>query len=237
MHQMQFKALQEDAGKLQGGTSRGEPPDSLPAEWCADRLAKEETHEETDAAGKAALGFSWPLLAFAGFSWLLLVPPGFSWLLLAPPEETEADRALVKLFVDIPGPKQNRSSFCVIIHVYRHSEFYVWNVFVLLFLVTTSSALAYVIKPLEIGDRAAILTTILLATLAHKMIAVQWLPVKPYLTFLDKYVLLNFMVQFSSILVTCAILLVEYHCHHQKEQPERAWCDCCDYYNSMTNIL
>lgn len=173
MHQVQFKALKEEAGELKSGASRGRRPDSLPAEWCADRLAKEETKEEV-----------------------------------------ETDQAPVKLFVDKPTDKLNRASFCVIIHIHRNPDFYVWNVIVVLFLVTTSSVLAYVIKPMAIGDRAAVLTTILLATLAHKMITVQWLPVKPYLTFLDKYVLLNFFVQFVTTFESCAILLPEYHCQH-----------------------
>ena len=69
---------------------------------------------------------------------------------------------------------------------------------------------AFSVSPHEVDKRMSVFLTLLLTTVGYTLIISSWLPVKPYLTFLDKYVLASFLVQFASIIET--ICVVRFRC-------------------------
>ena len=80
------------------------------------------------------------------------------------------------------------------IHVQRSSEFYLTNVAIILFGVTTLafSTMAYV--PTDLTGRHTIDFTLILTAVAFKLTVSQLIPAVSYLTLLDKYVMTSFLV-------------------------------------------
>ena len=79
-----------------------------------------------------------------------------------------------------------RSSFAVVIHIERNPRFYLWNMVFVLFFVTLIAGFCIAIPPDQAGNRFQALSTLLVSTVGCKIITSSWLPVKPYLTHLDK---------------------------------------------------
>ncbi|XP_078671027.1 gamma-aminobutyric acid receptor subunit beta-like [Branchiostoma floridae x Branchiostoma belcheri] len=74
-------------------------------------------------------------------------------------------------------------------HVQRKTAFYIWNTALILLLIMLVSFAVFSI-PIEDLDRRLTNTfTLLLTTVAFKLVVSQYLPTVPYLTLLDKYVL------------------------------------------------
>ena len=103
------------------------------------------------------------------------------------------------LLVHRPWPDLLLSNFDILIHLRRDPTFYFWNIIFVLFFITLASALAFLVEPREVADRATVSLTLLLVSVGYKYIMNSWLPVKPYLTFLDKYILLSFTLQFANV--------------------------------------
>ena len=101
------------------------------------------------------------------------------------------------LMVYKPSKDTNLSRFEVVVHLKRNPAFYIWNIVVVLFLVTLSTGTTFLIDPAEFTNRMSLLLTMMLTTIGYKLVITGWLPVKPDLTFLDKYVLMNFMLHSS----------------------------------------
>ena len=117
------------------------------------------------------------------------------------PIEWQIDEKLkARLMVTKPDEKSgNLARFDVLIHLQRKPAFYQWNVIFVLFFVTLGSASVFRIDHHSVAKRASVLLTLLLTTVGYKLITAQWMPVKPYLTFLDKYILASFVLQFLTI--------------------------------------
>ena len=100
--------------------------------------------------------------------------------------------------------------FDVIVHLERKPTFYLWNVVFVNCFVTLASLMAFNMDAYDVGGRASVLLTLLLTTVGHKLIVCSWMPTKPYLTFLDKYIIACFVVQFLAI--TESIVIVRFMC-------------------------
>ena len=96
----------------------------------------------------------------------------------------------------------NRARFDLHIYVERNPKFYTLNVcfFVWLFTQGTGVVFAPAGKLTTADKKVDCLLTLLLATVAYKIILASWLPVKPYLTKLDRYV-------FSCLLFQALVIL------------------------------
>ncbi|CAE7316270.1 unnamed protein product [Symbiodinium sp. CCMP2456] len=101
------------------------------------------------------------------------------------------------------GPT-SRARFDVHIYVERHPDYYVNNVifFVGMFTLCTAFAFSSAVTtkkkdtdPTSEHKQLEILLTLLLTTVAHKIVLASWLPVKPYQTSLDYYIMFCFMFQ------------------------------------------
>ncbi|XP_078621390.1 gamma-aminobutyric acid receptor subunit beta-like isoform X2 [Branchiostoma floridae x Branchiostoma japonicum] len=77
----------------------------------------------------------------------------------------------------------------IIAHVQRKTAFYMWNTILILFIIMALSFTAFSIPLEEHKDRLGIIFTLLLTTVAFKLVVSQYLPTVSYLTLLDKYVL------------------------------------------------
>eukprot|EP00746_Dinoflagellata_sp_MGD_P044194 gnl/MRDRNA2_/MRDRNA2_207884_c0_seq1.p1 gnl/MRDRNA2_/MRDRNA2_207884_c0~~gnl/MRDRNA2_/MRDRNA2_207884_c0_seq1.p1 ORF type:complete len:361 (+),score=44.49 gnl/MRDRNA2_/MRDRNA2_207884_c0_seq1:372-1454(+) len=135
-----------------------------------------------------------PLCTEAG-SWLGVNTVPVAW---------EFDNELKSQLI-VEKPKGPLSSFSVVVYVQRKPHFYIWNVVFILFFITLASASAFLVKQREIADRAAILFSLLLACVGYKMVICTWMPRKPYLTFLDRYIYLSFGVLFAAALECISI--------------------------------
>ncbi|XP_019633822.1 PREDICTED: neuronal acetylcholine receptor subunit alpha-9-I-like [Branchiostoma belcheri] len=74
-------------------------------------------------------------------------------------------------------------------HVQRKSSFYLWNTVLILFIIIALSFTVFSIPLEDHKDRLGITFTLLLTTVAFKLVVSQYLPTVSYLTLLDKYVL------------------------------------------------
>eukprot|EP00931_Biecheleriopsis_adriatica_P116970 TRINITY_DN92543_c0_g1_i1.p1 TRINITY_DN92543_c0_g1~~TRINITY_DN92543_c0_g1_i1.p1 ORF type:complete len:615 (-),score=94.88 TRINITY_DN92543_c0_g1_i1:50-1840(-) len=137
-----------------------------------------------------------------------------------------------RLMVTKPHGKGNLGRFDVLIHFERDPSFYIYNVVLILFLLTGVSWSAFFnIDPEQVTDRASVQFISLLATIGFKQLTVAWLPVKPYLTFMDKYILFNFVVQVltmveSTVIVRCLCRKIEDDEDEYKHRTPRSYeCD------------
>lgn len=101
-----------------------------------------------------------------------------------------------------------RSSAEVLVHVNRVAAFYISNVVLVNFFITFMTVCAFACSPDDFQGRAKIQFTILLTTVGYKVVTTEWTPVKSYLTFLDKCMLVNFFFQCAAIMQSfCSIFL------------------------------
>lgn len=113
-----------------------------------------------------------------------------------------------QLFVHQIHNKLARSSFVVVVHLERNPSFYIWNVVIVLYFLSLMAGFAVSIPPDQFSNRMQVLSTLLMTTVGYKIITSSWLPVKPYLTVLDKYILASFAVQLLVIIESFVIGLI-----------------------------
>ena len=75
----------------------------------------------------------------------------------------------------------------------RRPEFYLWNIEVPMFVLTSLIGMTWAIAPEEVGDRISVSLTLVLTAVAYKLTVAQSIPQVAYLTLLDKYVSLCFI--------------------------------------------
>ncbi|XP_078583775.1 gamma-aminobutyric acid receptor subunit beta-3-like [Branchiostoma floridae x Branchiostoma japonicum] len=96
---------------------------------------------------------------------------------------------------DVKDIKQSKTSgeyplYTITAHVQRKTGFYMWNIVLILFIITALSSVSSFSVPVEQhSDRLVITFTLLLTTVAFKLVVSHYLPTVPYLTLLDRYVL------------------------------------------------
>lgn len=78
-----------------------------------------------------------------------------------------------------------------IVFMTRVPDFYIYNVVLTSFLIVLCSLTVVTIPIEDFADRMSITMTMLLTTVAFRFVVVSWVPVVPYLTYLDKYNVLS----------------------------------------------
>ena len=126
----------------------------------------------------------------------------------------------------------------------RRPEFYLWNIEVPMFVLTSLIGMTWAIAPEEVGDRISVSLTLVLTAVAYKLTVAQSIPQVAYLTLLDKYVSLCFIFMVIAT-VENALLQVENALLHSlvQEGADRAltdvvclriwgsgWLACCAWY-------
>ena len=85
-------------------------------------------------------------------------------------------------------------------NVLRQYKFYIYNVALIMCLITLLTFTAFAVEPDSPGDRIQITLTLLLTSVAFKYYVQQFVPTVSYLTLLDKYVLACMVFQFCMAL-------------------------------------
>ena len=91
------------------------------------------------------------------------------------------------------------SSLKVSMRVERLAGYWIFNVVLPLFIVTSSMFVSYALGPDELSDRSSITLTALLAMVAFKYVVAGKLPDISYATIIDKYVIMCFLLAFIII--------------------------------------
>jgi len=123
-------------------------------------------------------------------------------------ESVDADATLR---VARPNEKTNNfARFDIFVHLEREPGFYFWRVMFVLLIITFASITAFNIEAKDVGTRASVLLTLLLTAVGYEQVVAAWVPAKPYLTILDRYILSSFLIQ--SIAILESIIVVWYFC-------------------------
>ena len=83
------------------------------------------------------------------------------------------------------------------LHVRRQYGFYLYNIALIMCLITALTFTSFAVNVDSIGDRIQITLTLLLTSVAFKYYVQQFVPTVSYLTFMDKYILSCMVFQFS----------------------------------------
>merc|ERR1712232_1088116 len=94
----------------------------------------------------------------------------------------------------------------------RSSAFHMWNYATVIFLVTFVSFVSFVVPITDLASRASIQVTLLLTAVSFKQLISDRVPVKAYLTRLEKYVLFSFVVLCVPVLEQ--VVLLRLFCDH-----------------------
>ena len=82
----------------------------------------------------------------------------------------------------------NYSCYIFKIHIRRRSSFFLINVALIMFMITVLCFSAFAVDSSDTADRLSVCLTLLLTSVAFKLVVSGSLPPVPYLTLLDKYV-------------------------------------------------
>jgi Neurotransmitter-gated ion-channel transmembrane region len=91
---------------------------------------------------------------------------------------------------------QSFSRFRIEIHVARRPAFYVWKIIAIEALLVILSWVVFLLDPANLGDRATVAVTLLLATVAFSYVVGGITPRISYLTLLDDFLLGSFFLIF-----------------------------------------
>jgi len=83
------------------------------------------------------------------------------------------------------------NSIFLVQNVSRNPEFYVLNLYLPAFLISSSAFTAFVFAVEDFNGRSTVLMTLLLTAVAFKQVIGQNLPRLPYITYLDRYALMS----------------------------------------------
>eukprot|EP01106_Pelomyxa_sp_JSP_P018232 TRINITY_DN812_c0_g1_i8.p1 TRINITY_DN812_c0_g1~~TRINITY_DN812_c0_g1_i8.p1 ORF type:complete len:371 (-),score=79.76 TRINITY_DN812_c0_g1_i8:87-1085(-) len=81
----------------------------------------------------------------------------------------------------------------------RFAAYFMWNIVFMMFLIVVMSFLTFTIAPEDGGSRLGLNLTLVLTAVAYKYVIAGYLPKTTYLTLLDKYVLVGFIILSSII--------------------------------------
>mmetsp|Transcript_19627 Transcript_19627/g.49327 ORF Transcript_19627/g.49327 Transcript_19627/m.49327 type:complete len:622 (-) Transcript_19627:327-2192(-) len=90
------------------------------------------------------------------------------------------------------GAKYSR--FHLVLQMECVPTFYVLNVHFILFCLVALAFSTFLVSPDDVGTRMQVLLTLVLSLAAYKVSLNSWMPIKPYVTRLDVYVLLAFAI-------------------------------------------
>ena len=75
----------------------------------------------------------------------------------------------------------------------RRPEYYLWNIEVPMFVLTSLTGLTWAVPPTDVADRLSVSLTLVLTAVAYKLTVAANIPQVAYLTLLDKFVSLCFI--------------------------------------------
>ncbi|XP_078589584.1 cys-loop ligand-gated ion channel-like isoform X2 [Branchiostoma floridae x Branchiostoma japonicum] len=100
-----------------------------------------------------------------------------------------------KTETEITGPDTIFPTYDVIINVTRRWTYYFWNIFVIMFLILLLTFSSFALDTGALESRLDVTLTLLLTSVAFKLVLAQRLPTISYLTLLDIYILAVLTVQ------------------------------------------
>mmetsp|Transcript_14277 Transcript_14277/g.38485 ORF Transcript_14277/g.38485 Transcript_14277/m.38485 type:complete len:275 (+) Transcript_14277:3-827(+) len=118
-----------------------------------------------------------------------------------------------------------RASFEIAVE--RRCEYYLWNVILVVWATVGMSYTIYSIDPADVADRMAITTTLLLTLVAFKFTFVADMPKKAYLTWMDKYLVVAF------IIVVLQAAEVFWSAHLAKKHPDSPYLDLLEWWSQV----
>ncbi|KAJ1451381.1 hypothetical protein M885DRAFT_499622 [Pelagophyceae sp. CCMP2097] len=106
--------------------------------------------------------------------------------------------------VELAGPGKKRlPEYVVLLYVSRNFRSTLWNLIVPTLVIEFLSFLTYWVNPCQLADRAAVTVTLFLTAVSFKTYTASMLPAVPYLTSVEKYLMVCFL-----ILALQALLLI-----------------------------
>ncbi|CAD5114966.1 DgyrCDS3996 [Dimorphilus gyrociliatus] len=109
---------------------------------------------------------------------------------------------------EMNSKKFTRSKITLTCHVARKAGYFFWNVALIMFCITSLTFCSFTVDKESPKDRLGITLTLLLTSVAFKMVVSRSLPTISYLTSLDIYILINMMILVvQSIHTTCISLI------------------------------
>ena len=96
--------------------------------------------------------------------------------------------------------RQQQQKLCIACTVTRRPGFFIWNMFIIMFLICSLAFCTFVVAIDKPENRLQLSFTLVLTTIAFKFVANQTIPRISYLTFLDKYIL-------TSMAIMCCICI------------------------------
>merc|ERR1712113_218373 len=87
----------------------------------------------------------------------------------------------------------------------RRFEVYLWNVVFFMALISGLTLCSFAVEEVDLGERLAIIITLLLTSVAYQSNVFITLPNVPYLTLLDKYIVTSFVFM-TMVTIETAIL-------------------------------
>ncbi len=103
------------------------------------------------------------------------------------------------------------SIYDINLHAMRHSAHYLYNVALIMCLITALTFTSYTVDANLPADRLAVTLTLLLTSVAMKYVVNSYVPQVAYLTLLDKYVISCMIFQFLIIVQNAVASLVHKH--------------------------
>ncbi|CAF1224571.1 unnamed protein product [Adineta steineri] len=117
--------------------------------------------------------------------------------------------------LDKPGHRRKRSILTIACHAARRADYFFWNGYFLVFLITTVCFSSFAIPPNGVQFRIAIACTLLLTSIAFRLTISNALPNISYLTLIDLYAIVSIFVLiilciWHSIIGTLVFIYDEY---------------------------
>ena len=103
----------------------------------------------------------------------------------------------------------NDSEMEIQLKLTRRPEFYMLNIVLINFLIVTISLTVYTIDAQDFATRISILETNLLTAVAFKFVINAYIPSIPYLTLLDKYMIVTYVILFMIVIVSFIMSLLD----------------------------
>lgn len=94
-----------------------------------------------------------------------------------------------------PMPSGNKFSTCIIcVQCKQSASFFIYNTVIVVLCLPLLSTLCMVVDVLDVADRMSIVLTLLLTMSTYKIVIADWIPQKDYLTIMDWYILVGFVL-------------------------------------------
>eukprot|EP00040_Diaphanoeca_grandis_P015071 m.76756 g.76756 ORF g.76756 m.76756 type:complete len:1193 (-) comp24930_c0_seq1:213-3791(-) len=116
----------------------------------------------------------------------------------------------------ITKPRYDQQHLMMVVPLTRDHQFFTYNVYIILFCITSAAFLAFAVRPGETGfietleNRLSITLTLVLTSIAYKFYLEPMLPHAPYLTEIDWYLFGSFFTILFILFGNCFVLVVEF---------------------------